>query len=86
MGKPRVIASPHDGGMVLHVVKGNGTKHFLMLHRYDSDLYCFLRDGKSIAGIYSYKPGRNKREQQLYKSLRHIIRLVDWIDQYDEAA
>lgn len=86
MGRNRVFARPLRGGMSLHLVTQEGKTRFLSLHRYNSDLYAFLRDGKTIDSIYRYKPGRSKRKQKLYSSLRHIAKLAQWVETYENAA
>lgn len=83
--KNRVIAQPHPEGMSLHIIAEDGTKSFMMLHRHSSDLFAFLRNSQTIESIYKFKPGRNKREQKMYSSLRHIIKVAEWVETYEAA-
>jgi hypothetical protein len=86
MDSSTIYAIGHGDSMSIYMQDGSGQNHYLLKHRKNSDLYRFLRDGRSVANIYRYKPSRNKREQQLYSSLHYIVRVAKWINKYEVAA
>lgn len=71
-----LIAKPVNNGMEIYVSLG-GVAYFLMSHRWNSRLFAYLRDGKSLSEIRSFKPGRNQGMQKLHRSLAYMLRVID---------
>lgn len=79
MREAKVYARQHEQGMAIYVAK-NDACSFVMLHRANNPLFFHLRDkGKSLRSLKDYRPGRNRAEQQLNRSIKHIVKMVELV-------
>lgn len=78
MKREKIFATPHEQGMAIYVTKGSQT-HYVMTHRKNTDLFYFLRNGRSLGYVRGYKPSRHHVQQRLRKSLDHILRVTDYV-------
>lgn len=78
MKKDAIYAKPHEEGMAIYVTHAN-EEYFVMTHRRNSGLFHYLEDGRSTGEVKSFRPGRNKYEQKLCKSLNHIVKITDYV-------
>ena len=72
-------AQPSDGGMIIYVTGRGMGKIYVMAHRHNQDLFHYLRDGRRLDDVRSYKPGRGFAQQKLARSLQHVLKVTDWI-------
>ena len=63
----------------LFLRKSDGTRVYLMAHRFNPTLYNYLKDGRSLREVRSFRPGRNRGEQSIEAALRQVLRVVDWL-------
>lgn len=79
-----LIARSATNGMEIYAVRG-GREHFLMQHRYNSRLFAYLNQGKSLDEIRSFNPGRNRGNQKMRNSLSYLLKVNDCV-KYELAA
>lgn len=77
-----LYAKPHEGGMAIYVM-AEGEAHFVMTHRKNNQLFFFLKDGRRLDEVKGYRPSRRMNEQAMSHSLEHIVRVVDYVLEYE---
>jgi hypothetical protein len=79
----KVFAVNEKSGLSLYLSNSGGSKYYLMTYRQNGLLWSLLKDGKSLDELRLLRPNSNRRMQTIYKSVRHILRVVDSYLQYE---
>ena len=72
-------AQPSNNGMVIFVTGRGMDRVYVMAHRHNQDLFHYLRDGRRIDDVRSFKPGRNTAQQRLGRSLEHVLKVTNCV-------
>lgn len=76
--KMELYAVPNDRGMAIYLRDRAQRSVYVMCHRKNQDLFHYLRNGRSVRDVRNYRPGRNRAQQKMAKSLAHVLRVAEW--------
>lgn len=79
----KVFAVNEKSGLSLYLSNSGGSKYYLMTYRRNGLLWSLLKDGKSLDELRLLRPNCDRRMQTIYKSVRHILKVVDSYLQYE---
>lgn len=74
-----VYAWSNNDRLELYLRKGNGSRAFLMAHRFNPTLFNYLRNGRTVMELRAFRPGRGRGEKAVEGAVRQILRVVDWL-------
>ncbi|MBQ3385894.1 MAG: hypothetical protein IJG53_01075 [Eggerthellaceae bacterium] len=74
-----VYAWSNNDRLELYLRRGNGSRVFLMAHRFNPTLFNYLRNGRTVMELRAFRPGRGRGEKAMHSALRQAVRVVDWL-------
>ena len=63
----------------LYVRQSDGSVVYLMTHRFNSTLYKYLKDGKTVRELRSFRPKRNRGQKAISHSLSQAVEVFDYL-------
>ena len=79
----KIIAANEKSGLNLYLSNSGGSKYYLITHRWNGLLWSLLKDGMYIEELRRLRPNGDRRTQKTYKSVRHILKVIDSFLQYE---
>jgi len=74
-----VYAWSNDDHLEFYLREPNGTRIYLMTHRFNPTLFNYLRNGRTVMELRAFRPGRGRGEKAVEGAVRQILRVVDWL-------
>ena len=74
-----VFSRSRNDQLELYLRRPDGSQEFLVPHRFNPTLYNYLRNGRTVHELRTYRPGRNRGEKAIEGAIRHVVRVVDWL-------
>jgi hypothetical protein len=82
----KIIAANEKSGLNLYLSNSGGSKYYLVTHHRTGLLWSLLKDGMYIEELRRLRPNGDRRTQKIYKSVRHILKVIDSFLQYELSA
>ena len=83
----RVFAVDEDTKLNIYLGYPDGSKYYLMTHRWNHLLWSLLKDdGRYVDELRRLQPKGSRRRQNSYESVRHLLKVIDSFCQHDMAA
>lgn len=74
-----IFCKSHNDRLELYVRQANGDDVYLMTHRFNSTLFGYLRNGKTVRELRSFKPKKNKGQQIIRHSIGEAVQVFDYL-------